>query len=94
MLAPPNDRRKILMGLSGKTVIITGATSGIGAACVREFLQCGARIVLVGRDKERADGLLSEIHAKNGEGMIMLASDDASYVVGAVLSADGGSTAR
>ena len=60
------------MSLSGKTVIITGATSGIGAACVREFLQCGARIVLVGRDKERADRLLSEIRAKNGEGLIML----------------------
>jgi len=58
------------MSLSGKTVIVTGATSGIGAACVREFLQCGARIVLVGRDKERADRLLSEIRAKNSEGLI------------------------
>ena len=60
------------MSLSGKTVIITGATSGIGAACVREFLQCGARIGLVGRDKERAERLLGEVRAKNGDGMIML----------------------
>src|SRR5262249_58923071 len=72
MLALRNNRRTIPMSLAGKTVIITGATSGIGAACVREFLQCGAKIVLVGRDKERADRLLSEIRDKNSEGMIML----------------------
>jgi NAD(P)-dependent dehydrogenase (short-subunit alcohol dehydrogenase family) len=60
------------MSLSGKTVIITGATSGIGAACVREFLECGARIVLVGRDKERADQLLSEVRGKNSGGLIVL----------------------
>ena len=55
------------MSLAGKTVIITGAASGIGAACVREFLQCGARIVLVDRDKERADRVLDEIRAKGGK---------------------------
>jgi meso-butanediol dehydrogenase/(S,S)-butanediol dehydrogenase/diacetyl reductase len=60
------------MSLSDKTVIITGATSGIGAACVGEFLQCGAKIVLVGRDKERADRLLSDIRARNGHGLIVL----------------------
>jgi NAD(P)-dependent dehydrogenase (short-subunit alcohol dehydrogenase family) len=60
------------MSLSGKTVIITGATSGIGAACVREFLECGARIVLVGRDKGRADRLLSEVRASNSDGLVML----------------------
>jgi 2,3-dihydro-2,3-dihydroxybenzoate dehydrogenase len=76
MLVVRSHRKKSPMSLSGKTVIITGATSGIDVACVREFLQCGARIVLVGRDKERADQLLSEIRAKNGDGLIML--DDVS----------------
>jgi NAD(P)-dependent dehydrogenase (short-subunit alcohol dehydrogenase family) len=60
------------MSFSGKTVIVTGATSGIGAACVHEFSQLGAKIVLVGRDKNRADQLLSEIRAKSGEGLIAL----------------------
>jgi len=59
------------MSLSGKTVIITGAASGIGAACVREFLQCGARIVLVDRDKERAARLLGEIGTKGGDALIV-----------------------
>jgi len=60
------------MSLSGKTVIVTGATSGIGAACVHEFSQFGAKIVLVGRDKNRADQLLSDIRAKNIEALIVL----------------------
>jgi meso-butanediol dehydrogenase/(S,S)-butanediol dehydrogenase/diacetyl reductase len=60
------------MSFSGKTVIVTGATSGIGAACIREFAECGASVVLVGRDKQRADRLLSEIGPKGGEGLIVM----------------------
>ena len=60
------------MSFSGKVAIITGGTSGIGAACVHEFSQCGAKVVIVGRDKPRAEQVLSDIRTKNGEGLIAL----------------------
>ena len=40
--------------MKGKTVVITGGTSGIGEVAALELAQMGARIVLVGRDKPRA----------------------------------------
>ncbi|SLN14156.1 3-oxoacyl-[acyl-carrier-protein] reductase FabG [Roseivivax jejudonensis] len=39
----------------GKTVIVTGAGSGIGAATARRFHEEGANIVLVGRTKDKLD---------------------------------------
>ena len=33
-----------------KKIVITGASSGIGACCANYFLNCGAQVVLVGRD--------------------------------------------
>jgi NAD(P)-dependent dehydrogenase (short-subunit alcohol dehydrogenase family) len=33
--------------LKGKTVVVTGGSSGLGAACVREFVSCGANAVIL-----------------------------------------------
>jgi short-subunit dehydrogenase len=41
------------MNPNGKTVIITGASSGIGAAAARAFADAGARVVLAARDAQR-----------------------------------------
>ena len=41
------------MKLSGKTVIITGASSGIGAAAARAFSTAGARVVLAARNQAK-----------------------------------------
>ncbi len=54
------------MDLAGKNVFITGASSGIGAACARAFAGAGARLILVARRGPRLEELLAEIE---GSGM-------------------------
>lgn len=50
--------------LSGKVAVITGATSGFGAAIARRFAQEGAALVLGGRDEQRANALLEELRTE------------------------------
>ncbi len=47
--------------INGKTVLITGASSGIGAASARLFAQSGANLVLTGRRKERLNEIGKEL---------------------------------
>jgi NAD(P)-dependent dehydrogenase (short-subunit alcohol dehydrogenase family) len=51
--------------LTGKVAVITGGTSGIGAAAAEALAAQGARIVLVARDTARAEAALAKIRAKN-----------------------------
>jgi NAD(P)-dependent dehydrogenase (short-subunit alcohol dehydrogenase family) len=53
--------------MRGKTVVITGATSGIGAVAARRLAEQGARIVIVARDEQRAAETLRDLHAANAE---------------------------
>jgi len=47
--------------IQGKTVVITGATSGIGAIAARRLAQMGARLVLVARNRRRGEKALAEL---------------------------------
>jgi NAD(P)-dependent dehydrogenase (short-subunit alcohol dehydrogenase family) len=47
--------------MQGKTVVITGATSGIGEVAALKLAGKGARIVLVARDKGRAEAMLDRL---------------------------------
>jgi NAD(P)-dependent dehydrogenase (short-subunit alcohol dehydrogenase family) len=47
--------------MNGKTVVITGGTSGIGEIAAETFAQMGARIVLIARDKSRANATLARL---------------------------------
>lgn len=52
--------------LDSKTVVVTGASSGIGAAVARAMAQAGARVVVVGRDRERLERCASGIADEDG----------------------------
>jgi NAD(P)-dependent dehydrogenase (short-subunit alcohol dehydrogenase family) len=47
--------------MRGKTIVITGATSGIGQVAAEKLAVMGGRIVLVARDKERAEAALTRL---------------------------------
>jgi len=47
-------------GLSGRRILVTGASGGIGAATVRLLSAEGAHVIAAGRDTERLDALSSE----------------------------------
>jgi NAD(P)-dependent dehydrogenase (short-subunit alcohol dehydrogenase family) len=47
--------------MQGKTVVITGGTSGIGEVAALELARMGARIVLIARDRLRAETTLARL---------------------------------
>ena len=49
--------------LSGKTVLVTGATGGIGRVAARELVGQGARVYLIGRSAQRTPQVAEEIGA-------------------------------
>ena len=51
--------------MQGKTVIITGATSGIGEVTAIRLAEQGARIVFTARDKARADDTMAALRKAN-----------------------------
>ena len=57
----------MVLDLSGKVALITGATSGIGAQQARALSNAGASVVLVGRREDRLKELAEEIRNSNGE---------------------------
>ena len=44
-----------------KTVMITGATSGIGLGCARKFAENGDRLILTGRNEEKLKAVCEEL---------------------------------
>ena len=55
------------MTLTGKTAVVTGASSGIGEATVRSLAGEGAAVVAGARSKERLDGLVEEVTRDGGK---------------------------
>ena len=55
------------LGLKGKVVVITGASSGIGAAMAREYAADGACVVLGARQQDKLRQIVEEIEQKGGK---------------------------
>lgn len=54
------------MTLDGKTILITGAASGVGAATAQRAARDGARVILVDVDEERLDAVTRGITVDGG----------------------------
>mgnify|MGYP001793117084 CR=1 FL=1 len=52
--------------VSNKTVVITGASRGIGEAVARHFANEGAHVVLAARSKARINAIAKEINEGGG----------------------------
>jgi NAD(P)-dependent dehydrogenase (short-subunit alcohol dehydrogenase family) len=52
------------MFMKGKTVVVTGATSGIGEVAALALARMGARIVAVARDERRAEATMNRLEAQ------------------------------
>ncbi|NLY57028.1 MAG: SDR family oxidoreductase [Gammaproteobacteria bacterium] len=55
--------------LTGKTALITGASSGLGAHFARTLASAGARVVVTARRSERLEALVSELQASGAEAL-------------------------
>jgi len=55
--------------LTGRVAVVTGASSGIGAASAKALAGEGAKVVLAARRMERLESLAAEIAAKGGEAL-------------------------
>ncbi|MEO0968970.1 MAG: SDR family oxidoreductase [Cyanobacteria bacterium J06639_18] len=53
--------------MNNKIVFITGASSGIGAACTKLFADAGAKLILAARRKERLQELVEKLNLKSSE---------------------------
>ena len=51
--------------MSGKTVLVTGGTGGIGKATAAGLASLGARVGIVGRDRQRAEAAAADIRREN-----------------------------
>ena len=55
------------LGIQGKRAMITGSTSGIGAATAKMLAAEGVKVIVNGRNAERADAVCAQIAAAGGE---------------------------
>jgi 7-alpha-hydroxysteroid dehydrogenase len=82
------------MTVAGKTYIVTGGGTGIGAACAELLASSGASVTICGRTESRLDRVAAEIRAAGGRVHTVVADvtveDDVKRVVAETVATFGG----
>ena len=79
--------------MASKLILVTGASSGIGAATAKHYGAAGAKVLLLARNSDRLEAVASDIRASGGSASryaIDLADADAVTEVSARITADHG----
>lgn len=63
------------MAFSGKVVLVTGSSSGIGEDAAFEFANEGAKVVLVGRDEIRLEAVAEKIRNNGSQSPLVVVAD-------------------
>jgi NAD(P)-dependent dehydrogenase (short-subunit alcohol dehydrogenase family) len=72
--------KPLAVSLHDRTVVVTGATSGLGQAAALQLAELGARVILVGRNRDKAEDTRREIVAATGNDNIAVALADLSLL--------------
>ncbi|MBZ9712997.1 SDR family NAD(P)-dependent oxidoreductase [Deinococcus multiflagellatus] len=69
LLSPPacRDSGALRRAVAGRTILVTGASSGIGAATARHLGQAGATVLLLARREAALDTVAGQIRAAGGQ---------------------------
>ncbi|WP_434478929.1 SDR family oxidoreductase [Gemmatimonas sp.] len=59
------------MNFAGQVVLITGASTGIGAELARQFARAGAHVALAARDEVKLQAVADECRAAGGEALVV-----------------------
>ena len=62
--------------LTGRTAVVTGATSGLGRAIAEQLARCGAGVVLWGRDRVKTERIRDDLAATTGSSALDIAVAD------------------
>ena len=72
------------LGLTGRTALVTGSSSGIGRAVAERLAAEGAAVIVHGRNEERANAVARKILAAGGEATVVLGALDTDEGVTAI----------
>jgi retinol dehydrogenase 12 len=70
------------MNLKGQTIVVTGATDGIGKVTARELAKAGASVIIVGRNPAKGERVVKDLRAAAGH-------DGVDFVQGDLLTLKG-----